>query len=69
VSENGPELLPVPSLDDRRAAVPDEPRDDAVQRWALGRAASSEAFDAVGLRAPVALTHRVPDPVTLLQRL
>src|SRR3954469_4445913 len=28
----------------------------------------SEALYAVGLRAPVALTHRVPDPVALLQR-
>src|SRR5690242_4647441 len=28
----------------------------------------SEALDAVGLRAPVALTHRVPDVVALLQR-
>jgi len=28
----------------------------------------SEALHAVGLRAPVALTHRVPDLVALLQR-
>ena len=29
----------------------------------------SDAFDAVGLRAPVALAHRVADAVALLQRL
>src|SRR3954467_15862661 len=29
---------------------------------------ASEALHAVGLRAPVALTHRVPDPVAPLQR-
>ena len=32
------------------------------------RAAGSEALDAVGLRTSVALTHRVPDAVALLQR-
>ncbi len=29
---------------------------------------ASEALHAVGLRAPVALTHRVPDPLAPLQR-